>query len=116
MQNGGILAIYQSKVSNEVKGVFFDQSKRHWENLNAFILDELPKILPEKGFLGGDNPGEDDFHLGAWLARIVATTGGKDVSALEAELGQSVPPKIVAYWATWSVRDSWKKVYAQGLH
>ena len=76
----------------------------------------MPGYLPESGLIGGERPGEDDFHVGAWLARIVSTTGGKEVSALEAELGQPVPPKVVSYWNAWSERDSWKKVYAQGLH
>lgn len=114
--NGGLLAIYSGTAPDKATQQFYATSQQHWENLRKFILEELPGYLPESGFIGGERPGEDDFHLGAWLARIVATTGGKDASALEAELGQSVPPKVVAYWATWSVRDSWKKVYAQGLH
>lgn len=114
--NGGILSIYNGSATAEATQQFYETSQQHWVQLRKFILEELPGYLPEHGFIGGERPGEDDFHVGAWLARIVATTGGKDVGALEAELGHPVPPKVIEYWNTWSVRDSWKKVYADGLH
>lgn len=89
--------------------------------MKAFILEELPDILPESGFLGGDKPGEDDFHLAAWLARIASVAGGGDSSkdgarAIEKELGKATPEKVVSYWTAWSGRKSWQEVYANGLH
>jgi hypothetical protein len=89
--------------------------------LKAFILKELSDILPESGFLGGDKPGEDDFHLAAWLARLVFVTGGGDsskdgVHAIEKELDKPTPEKVVSYWTAWSSRKSWQEVYAKGLH
>ncbi|KAH7924867.1 hypothetical protein BV22DRAFT_1065965 [Leucogyrophana mollusca] len=117
--NGDILAVYQDKASEEQKNGFFETSTKHWEVLNAFILDELPGLLPDDGFLGGEKPGEDDFHLGAWLARIAFVAGGGDengVTAMEKELGEVVPQKVARYWAAWSERQSWKTVYASGLH
>ena len=92
----------------------------HWETISAFILNDLPTLLPESGFLGGAIPGEDDFHLGAWLARLVHVAGGKNekegYKALEKETKQPIPPKVVAYWTAWTERPSWNRVYKDGLH
>ena len=114
--NGGLLSVYADKASPDAKQKFYETSIQHWKNLKSFILNDLPSYLPDSGFIAGDAPGEADFHVGAWLTRIVATTGGKDVSGLEKELGQPVPPKVASYWNAWSSRDSWKAVYAEGLH
>ena len=114
--NGGLLAIYADKAPEDAKQKFYETSHQHWANLRNFFLNVLPGYLPDSGFVAGDAPGEVDFHLGAWLTRIVATTGGKDISALEAELKHPVPPKIASYWKAWTSRDSWKSVYAEGLH
>jgi len=115
--NGGILAIYKGEASPDD---FYKQSEAHWKTISDFILNELPTTLPESGFLGGAAPGEDDFHLGAWLARLVHVSGGKNdkegIKALEKETKQPIPPKVVAYWVAWSERPSWNKVYADGLH
>ncbi|KLO07582.1 hypothetical protein SCHPADRAFT_881503 [Schizopora paradoxa] len=119
-QTGDALAqkLYGEVATEEEKATYFKISTEHWVNLRAFILSDLPGYLPESGFIGGERPGEDDFHLGGWLARIVACTGGSDINALagDAALGKSVPEKLVAYWKTWSGRESWKEVYADGLH
>jgi hypothetical protein len=109
-------AIYEGNVPAEAKQGFFATSTKHWENIRKFVLEEVPQVLPDEGFIGGERPGEDDFHLGAWLARIVGVVGGKDIDDLKEELGQDVPEKVVKYWQTWSARDSWKTVYAEGLH
>ncbi|EPT04259.1 hypothetical protein FOMPIDRAFT_1021944 [Fomitopsis schrenkii] len=115
--NGGVLAIYNGEAPPDD---FYKQSEAHWNTISDFILNELPTLLPESGFLGGATPGEDDFHLGAWLARLVHVAGGKNekegYKALEKETKQPIPPKIVAYWAAWTERPSWNKVYKDGLH
>ncbi|KAI0651780.1 hypothetical protein C8Q79DRAFT_57617 [Trametes meyenii] len=115
--NGGILKVYKGEVPLDG---FFKESVAHWDRVAAFIVDELPAALPESGFLGGASPGEDDFHLGAWLARITHLVGGsadKDgYKALEKETKKPIPPRVAAYWAAWVERPSFKKVYANGLH
>ena len=113
--NSGLKAIYEGLAPLQVKNGFFDTSTKHWARICSFVLSELPPVLPDEGFIGGEKPGEDDFHLGAWLA-IVGVLGGDNVGALAAELGQDVPEKIMKYWKTWSERESWKIVYAEGLH
>ena len=115
-----MLAIYTGDASSEAKQAFFKQSEQHWRDIAAFVNTTLPAVLPESGFLGGAEPGADDFHLGAWLARIGSLLGAKvdkdDYKVLEKETKQPVSPKVAAYWAAWSERPSWKKVYANGLH
>jgi len=117
-ENGYLLAIYQGRATEETKAGFYDLGRLHWKNLTKFIVEELPAHLPESGFIGGEKPGEDDYHVGGWLARIVATIGGSDVQALagDSALGQPVPAKVISYWSAWSSRESWKNVYAEGLH
>jgi len=114
--NGGLTAVYTGTAPPEAKEGFFKQSTQHWVNLKTFFVSELPQYLPESGFICGERPGKEDFHVGAWIARIVATKGGSDISAVEKELGQPVPAKVKSYWDNWSKRDSWKTVYAGGLH
>ncbi|KAI1797809.1 hypothetical protein LXA43DRAFT_268290 [Ganoderma leucocontextum] len=118
--NGGILAIYKGAVPEEAKQSFFKHSIAHWQTIANFILVDLPVKLPDSGFLGGETPGEDDFHLAAWLARVAFLTGGtndKDgYKALAKETKEPVPAKVVAYWQAWAERPSFKKVYQNGLH
>ncbi|KAH9944447.1 uncharacterized protein BXZ73DRAFT_87343 [Epithele typhae] len=98
--NGGLLAVF--------KGAAPDAAKAG--TITAFIMTELPTLLPESGFLGGETPGEDDYHLGAWLARIAMFTGGSVAD------GGPVPPKVEAYWKAWAARPAFQKVYEKGLH
>ncbi len=119
--NGGLLDIYRGNALEATKDGFFQQSQDHFANVGAYILQSLPKRLPEDtAFLGGDIPGEDDFHLGAWLARIAATVGAtkseEGLAALKDAFGAEVPDPVAAYWKAWSSRDSWKDVYGEGLH
>jgi hypothetical protein len=115
-----LLSFYDGSASEEAKQEFFKKSSAVWDNIRAFILDTLTNILPESGFIGGDRPGEDDFHVGAWLARIASLSGvenaADDLAVLENELGEPIPEKLAAYWSAWSERPSWKEVYAPGLH
>lgn len=68
--NGFLLSVYQGTTPDYDKQTFFQRSKSHWNNLKQFISEELVKLLSDTTFFGGDNPGEDDFHLAAWLAQI----------------------------------------------
>ncbi|KIJ68253.1 hypothetical protein HYDPIDRAFT_124532 [Hydnomerulius pinastri MD-312] len=118
--NGFILSVYQAKAAEHAKKAFLQKSTAHWNELNEFISKELPALLPETEFLGGSEPGEDDFHLGAWLARIASVAGGgkehDGVRALEKGFKGAVHPKVARYWTAWSSRESWQEAYVQGLH
>lgn len=120
--NGFLFAIFDETAPPQAVQGFIAMSHAHWKNVVKFISVDLPTYLPDSGFIGGDQPGEDDFHLAAWLARTVSVTGGSPaangVISLEGELGGkgTVPPKVQNYWRTWSEKESWKTQYAQGLH
>ncbi|KAJ1311392.1 hypothetical protein OPQ81_009884 [Rhizoctonia solani] len=116
--NGFLSSVYAEGASSDVTSGWFDKSNEHWENVKTFITSELPGFLPEGGFIDGATPGEADFHVAAWLARTAGVSGAKidDVSPLGEALGLTLDPKVVAYFDAWKVRDSWKKVYAEGLH
>jgi len=119
--NGFVLSVYQGTAPDEHKQAFLQQSSTHWDNLKQFISDELPGLLPDTTFCGGDHPGEDDFHLAAWLARLALVAGrGSEqdgVRALEKGFGIKLHPKVSAYLVAWNSRKrSWQEVYAEGLH
>ncbi|KAJ7102211.1 hypothetical protein B0H15DRAFT_318733 [Mycena belliarum] len=119
-QNGGMLAIVTGKAPEEHKAGFFAKSQAHFDSVKGAVLEVLPGFLPASGFIGGEVPGEDDFHVGAWLARIAATCGAKSAddapAAFEKAYGAPVPASVAAYWGAWTARPSWKTVYASGLH
>ncbi|KAI0348611.1 thioredoxin-like protein [Trametopsis cervina] len=112
-----LLDIYNDEAS---PSAWYAHSIEHWKRVVSFINDELSALLPESGFIGGDEPGEDDFHLGAWLTRVVwlagATKDPEGLKPIEKELGGPVPPKVVKYWQAWLQRPSFQKVYEKTLH
>lgn len=121
-QNGFLLALLDNVAPPEAVRYFLTRSRIHWHNVSRFVSTDLPDYLPDTGFIGGDKPGEDDFHLAVWLARTVAVLGGSPnrngVKSLEKELGGAgtVPLKVQNYWKLWSERDSWKTQYGRALH
>lgn len=93
--------------------------------INAFILDKLPSYIPSGAYRSGtDEPGEEDFHLVAWLTRITpALLCGdmRDMSyvglkALGRQLGRPVPEEVMVYCTKWADRESWKNVYIRGMY
>ncbi|KAF8586905.1 hypothetical protein K439DRAFT_1552213 [Ramaria rubella] len=120
-QNGFLLSLLDNTASSRAVKAFIARSIVHWKNVLQFILVELPTYLPDSGFIGGDRPGEDDFHLAVWLARTVGILGGspntEGIKTLEKELGGcgTVPKKVQNYWKLWSGRNSWRIQYGQ-LH
>ncbi|KAF8741697.1 Glutathione S-transferase, N-terminal domain, partial [Rhizoctonia solani] len=116
--NGLLSSVYAEGAPTDITSGWFDKSNQHWDNVKTFIASELPAFLPESGFVDGSAPGEADFHVAAWLARTAGVSGAKidDISPLGEALGLTLDPKVVAYFDAWKLRDSWKKVYAEGLH
>lgn len=113
--NGGLLGIYKGHAPAEAVQGFIGQSNQVWANIVRLITKELSNV-PLMGYLDGERPGETDFHLGAYLARIAMTQGVSELHELEASLGEPVPDNVLAYWKAWLERPSWKQVYAEGLH
>ncbi|KAG8900627.1 hypothetical protein FRB99_005940 [Tulasnella sp. 403] len=123
--NGYLNDVYTPGASEELKNGWFTHSQKVWDSIRAFILNDIPAVLPDQGengaYIGGATPGEEDFQLAAWLARIALLTGATPApdgaATLKAELGGAeVPEKIIKYWQLWSGTEAWKKVYAHGLH
>jgi hypothetical protein len=110
----GLHALLNGQASDEAKQGFFSTSTALWESIKAFVLETLPAAIVEGPFVGGDRPGVDDFHVGAWLARIAFVLGAQNsdagVATLEKAFGP-LPEKVKAYWSALIARDSWVKAY-----
>jgi hypothetical protein len=119
-RRAGLLAIFKGAAPAEHKAGFFAKSQAHFDSVKGAVFELLPTFLPGAGFIGGETPGEDDFHVIAWLTRIAETVGAKSgdgaLAAFEAAYEKPVPAKVAAYWTAWIARPSWQKVYAGGLH
>lgn len=118
--NSWIVSVYKGEATEERKQELFCKSIDHWDKIATFIRTEIPTALPEAGFIGGSTPGEADFHLMAWLARVAFMAGGKPekggYSCFEEEIKEPVSPKLAEYWDAWTERESWKKLYSVSLH
>ncbi|EIM83342.1 uncharacterized protein STEHIDRAFT_62896 [Stereum hirsutum FP-91666 SS1] len=125
-QVGGLVALLNNQVPETAKSGFFARSTALWDNIAAFLSTTLPALLEDKkveegNFIGGERPGVDDYHLGAWLARISfaqGAKGGEDAMEVLGKnlVGKPVDRRVSAYWKAWVSRESWKKVYEDGLH
>jgi len=96
--NGQVRSIYRSKVAENMKNDSFERSKAHCDALRSFISIFSPAYLPNSGFVGRDKPGEDDFHVAAWLARIASVSGTKTEELNE--LGKEVRVLILKKWGS----------------
>jgi hypothetical protein len=114
----GLHALLNNQAHDEAKQNFFSATTSLWDGIKAFILETLPAAIAEGPFIGGERPGVDDFHVGAWLARIAFVLGAQKseggVAALEKEFGP-VPEKVKVLWSAWIARDSWVKAYPDNL-
>ena len=120
-QNGFIASVFEGTAPEGSKEAIFAKSQKLWLDISTFLATNLAGYLPSNGgFIGGENASEDDFHLGAWLARIGAIAqASNDASGIDAigkKVGQTIPEPVRAYWAHWVSRPSWGEVYAKGLH
>ncbi|KAI0047629.1 hypothetical protein FA95DRAFT_1558961 [Auriscalpium vulgare] len=113
-------ALFAGAAPAEAKEGFFKISKAAWDAVKVFYLETLPASIGEGPFIAGATPGEDDFHVTAWLAHIAFLLGAaKTEDGLAAlEKGLAPPPeKIVNYWNAWSGRKGWAATYPGGnLH
>jgi len=110
----GLHAVLNGQAPEETKQGFFSKSSALWDGIKVFIVETLPSAITEGPFIGGVRPGVDDFHVGAWIARIEFVSGAQKseegLSALEKRFGP-LPEKVKAYWMAWTGRDSWVKAY-----
>jgi len=116
----GLHALLNGQAPDEGKQRFFSKASALWDGIKVFIVETLPAAITEGPFIGGVRPGVDDFHVGAWIARIAFVSGAQKsdegVSALEKRFGP-LPENVKAYWTAWIGRDSWVKAYPENaLH
>jgi hypothetical protein len=111
---GRITAVLSSNATNEDKQGYFAASTDLWVAIKAFVVETLPAAITAGPFIGGAGPGVDDFHVGAWLARIAFILGAhksdEGIAALEKTFGP-LPEKVKVYWSAWISRDSWVRTY-----
>lgn len=122
----GVIALLNNQVPDAAKSGFFAKSTALWDNIAAFLSSELPALLEDQKvedgkFIGGERPGVDDYHLGAWMARIAfikGAKGGEDAMEVleKTVVGKPVDRRVKSYWGTWVERESWKRVYEGSLH
>jgi len=112
---GTMYAIFDRTASEETKQAFFARSQTAYETARKFVLETLPTAIHEGPFIAGASPGEDDFHVGAWLFRVArsggASKGSEGIAALEKWFGEPVSDKVKTLWNEWVKRESWKTVY-----
>ena len=111
-------AIFSGTAPDDVKKGYFDASTALWVSIKAFIGETLPAAIKGTGpFIGGEIPGSDDFHVGAWISRIALVLGAQKsdegIAALEKTLGP-LPEKTKAYWSAWTERASWESAFPGG--
>jgi len=88
------LAIVKGEAPEEHKTGFFTRSQEHFDSVKTAVLVVVPGFLPDSGFIGGNVPGEDDFHVGAWLTRIAATTGAKSADEAVAAMEKAYAERV----------------------
>jgi hypothetical protein len=106
--------ILNSQSPDEAKQSLFSRSSVLWEAIKVFIVETLPSAIGEGPFIGGIRPGVDDFHVGAWIARIAFVLGAhkseEGLIALD-RIFEPIPEKVEEYWTAWIGRESWVKAY-----
>ncbi|KAH9034224.1 hypothetical protein EDB85DRAFT_2144492 [Lactarius pseudohatsudake] len=113
-------ALLTGDAPDEAKQGFYAASTALWDSIKVFAVETLPAAISSGPFIGGATPGVDDYHVGAWIARIAFLLGAQKsdegVAALEKGFGP-IPEKVKVYWSTWIARDSWVKAYPdRALH
>ncbi|GMK58030.1 hypothetical protein CspeluHIS016_0500620 [Cutaneotrichosporon spelunceum] len=122
--NGTLLSLYTGEADDDTVKKVYSDANAQWKNAGDFIRGEVTHILRKTpgSYLGGASvPGEADYHLITWLARIITDAGGKAGSvsgeafaALQARIGpEPIDPVVAGYWDSWTQRASFKKL---GVH
>jgi len=118
--------------AKEKRDNFYEEARRAWEAVKPVLHKINEEIVGP--FSLGDQLAVTDLHLASWLARLVKLSGGTAaddgetaVRKLESHIGggyaiisetqtEGYHSKLAAIWDTLKARDSWKKVYREGLY
>jgi len=110
----GLDALFSGNAADDAKQGFYAGSTALWASIKVFAVETLPAGITQGPFISGETPGVDDYHVGAWVARIAFLLGARKsdegISALEKTFGP-IPENVKVYWSAWIARDSWVKAY-----
>lgn len=118
--NQQLLDFYNGNPDDAAKQQHYAATKEMWRSAGIVIRGVLTQAIQKNGgtYAGGDKPGEADFHIITWLARM-ATNAGVEPGASASEAigklrdytgGHAIDPSVEKYWDAWSKRDSFKKI------
>ncbi|BEI82183.1 hypothetical protein CcaverHIS002_0300510 [Cutaneotrichosporon cavernicola] len=122
--NGTLLSFYTGNPDEATRQKIYADANGQWKSAGEFIRGEVTHILRKTpgSYLGGaSTPGEADYHLITWLARIITDAGGaagsvsgEAFAALQKRIGpEPIDPVVAGYWDGWTQRPSFKKL---GVH
>lgn len=137
------LSILTETATEEAQREFLNRNRKVWWNCVVMLTRIAQSIVSHKGdYILGEQISLVDLHAGAWIVRlfhILGFTGSPSLSfesdsgadfyqrlmkilqavnssEVDQEEVMGVCAGIVKYWNTLSVRESFKKVYAEGFH
>ncbi|KAH9985908.1 hypothetical protein BJV77DRAFT_1071204 [Russula vinacea] len=81
----GHLKRYAATPEGQANKPFYDRQIAKISGLHALLngqapddaKQDTPRAIAEGPFIGGGRPGVDDFHVGAWIARIAFVSGAQ---------------------------------------
>jgi len=117
--NRQLLEFYTGNPDDAAKRAHYKATKEMWTSAGIVIRGVITQALQKTGgpFAGGDKPGEPDFHIITWLARMATNAGvepGSPASVAIPKLqektgGHAFDPVVSKYWDAWTQRESFKK-------
>ncbi|KAG0151115.1 hypothetical protein CROQUDRAFT_651650 [Cronartium quercuum f. sp. fusiforme G11] len=137
-----IMEIYSKSATPEVANEFFKRTLKVWEKVVMMLGKIFRTIASHNGdYILGEQISLVDLHIGAWLARLFTILGYAEAPSsstnptsglnlhqrlqsvlsigelvFDQEELKKVCVGIEKYWSVLSARDSFRQVYADGLH
>ncbi|KZV63520.1 hypothetical protein PENSPDRAFT_208783 [Peniophora sp. CONT] len=117
-----LISLYTGTASPAARADFFAKSRANRSAARALIYRRLPAALHlvPGPFIAGATPGEDDLHLIGWLAHVAFCSGARmpedALSSMGRMFGEELPTQVGTLWCAWMRRESFRKVYGEGLY
>ncbi|KAL1413633.1 hypothetical protein Q8F55_001411 [Vanrija albida] len=116
--NGHLLEFFTGNPDQEARTALYTSAQQLWDHAGQFIRGEVTHLLKKSNgsYLNGQEPGEADYHLITWLARIITNAGvqpnsisGVALKAVQERTGgQEIDPVVAGFWDSWTQRESFK--------
>jgi len=117
--NRQFLEFYTGNPDEATRQAHYKATKEMWNSAGIVIRGVITQALQKTSgpFAGGDKPGEPDFHIITWLARMATDAGvapGSKASEVMPALqkitgGHAFDPVVSKYWDAWTQRESFTK-------